>query len=71
MDEPTSALTQTEIRKLFGLIRAVRERGVGIVYISHRMEEIMEVGDRVTVLRDGRRVASSPVADVTIPQLIR
>jgi ribose transport system ATP-binding protein len=71
MDEPTSALTRTEIRKLFGLIQAVRERGVGIVYISHRMEEIMEVGDRVTVLRDGRRVASSPVADVDIPQLIR
>jgi len=71
MDEPTSALTRTEIDKLFGLIRAVRERGVGIVYISHRMEEIMEVGDRVTVLRDGRRVASSPVAAVDIPQLIR
>lgn len=71
MDEPTSALTQTEIRKLFGLIRTVRERGVGIVYISHRMEEIMEVGDRVTVLRDGRLVASSPVREVTIPQLIR
>ena len=71
MDEPTSALTQTEIRKLFGLIRAVRKRGVGIVYISHRMEEIMEVGDRVTVLRDGRRVASGRVAEVTIPQLIR
>jgi ribose transport system ATP-binding protein len=71
MDEPTSALTQTEIRKLFGLIRTVRERGVGIVYISHRMEEIMEVGDRVTVLRDGRLVASSPVREVTVPQLIR
>ncbi len=71
MDEPTSALTQTEIRTLFGLIRAVRERGVGIVYISHRMEEIMEVGDRVTVLRDGRRVATAAVREVTIPQLIR
>ena len=71
MDEPTSALTQSEIRTLFGLIRAVRERGVGIVYISHRMEEIMEVGDRVTVLRDGRWVATRPVAEVTIPQLIR
>jgi ribose transport system ATP-binding protein len=71
MDEPTSALTSTEIRKLFGLIRAVRKRGVGIVYISHRMEEIMEIGDRVTVLRDGQRVASSSVTEVTVPQLIR
>lgn len=71
MDEPTSALTQTEIRKLFGLIRNVRDRGVGIVYISHRMEEILEVGDRITVLRDGRRVGCCPVAEATIPRLIR
>jgi ribose transport system ATP-binding protein len=71
MDEPTSALTPTEIRTLFGLIREVQQRGVGIVYISHRMEEILEVGDRVTVLRDGRWVTTQPVKNTTIPQLIR
>lgn len=71
MDEPTSALTPTEIRTLFGLIREVRQRGVGIVYISHRMEEILEVGDRVTVLRDGRWVTTQSVQETTIPQLIR
>jgi ribose transport system ATP-binding protein len=71
MDEPTSALTTAEIRTLFGLIRRVRERGVGIVYISHRMEEIFELGDRVTVLRDGRHIATRPVAGVSVGELIR
>jgi len=71
MDEPTSALTPNEIRTLFGLIRTVRARGVGIIYISHRMEEIREVGDRATVLRDGRWVATAEVAQVSMEQLIR
>lgn len=71
MDEPTSALTPTEIRRLFELIGQVRERGVGIVYISHRMEEILEVGDRVTVMRDGRWVATRAVGETSIPELIR
>jgi len=71
MDEPTSALTAAEIRTLFGLIRSLRARGVGIVYISHRMEEIFEIGDRVTVLRDGRLVATRAVAATTVSELIR
>jgi ribose transport system ATP-binding protein len=71
MDEPTSALTPAEIDTLFGLIRSIRQRGVGIVYISHRMEEIYAIGDRVTVLRDGCRIATHAVADVSVAQLVR
>jgi len=71
MDEPTSALTAAEIRTLFALIRSVRARGVGIIYISHRMEEIFEIGDRVTVLRDGHAIATRAVAEVTVGELIR
>ena len=71
MDEPTSALTGTEIRTLFDLVRRLRQRGVGIVYISHRMEEIYEIGDRVTVLRDGRWVATRRLTDVSTRDLIR
>jgi len=71
MDEPTSALTAAEIRTLFALIRSVRERGVGIIYISHRMEEIFAIGDRVTVLRDGQKIATRSVGDVTVGELIR
>jgi ribose transport system ATP-binding protein len=71
MDEPTSALAPAEIETLFGLIRRVRAQGVGVIYISHRMEEIFALGDRVTVLRDGRLVATHPVAEVTVDRLIR
>ncbi|MCP5519625.1 MAG: sugar ABC transporter ATP-binding protein [Verrucomicrobiales bacterium] len=71
MDEPTSALTGGEIETLFAIVRRLRARGVGIVYISHRMEEIFQIGDRVTVLRDGRKVATHRLADVTTADLIR
>lgn len=71
MDEPTSALTDTEIANLFGIVRRLRDRGVGIVYISHRMEEIFEIGDRVTVLRDGRKVATHALGAVTVKELVR
>lgn len=71
LDEPTSALTAAEIRTLFTLIRSVRAQGVGLIYISHRMEEIFEIGDRVTVLRDGRTIATRAVADATVGELIR
>ena len=53
MDEPTSALTESEIEELFKVIRRLRDRGVGIIYISHRLEELKHVADRVTVLRMG------------------
>ncbi|HWX41050.1 MAG TPA: sugar ABC transporter ATP-binding protein [Blastocatellia bacterium] len=71
MDEPTSALTQREIQELFARIRSLKQSGVSVVYISHRLEEIFEIGDRVTVLRDGRNVGTLPIADVTKHDLIR
>src|SRR5436190_366911 len=58
MDEPTAALTEQEIKELFTIIRRLKAKGVSIVYISHRMEELFEIGDRVTVLRDGRTVGT-------------
>ncbi len=71
MDEPTSALTQQEIKQLFATIRRLKEGGVSIIYISHRLEELFQIGDRVTVLRDGRSVATCEIADTGKPQLIR
>jgi ribose transport system ATP-binding protein len=71
MDEPTSALTDREAQNLFGIIRAMRSQHVSVIYISHRLEEVREVGDRVTVLRDGRRVGTLPVAEADFPTLVR
>lgn len=71
MDEPTAALTAMEIRTLFALISKLRERGTGIIYISHRLEEIFAVGDRLTVLRDGRHIATRPVAGATVDELVQ
>ncbi|HET6363339.1 MAG TPA: sugar ABC transporter ATP-binding protein [Gemmatimonadota bacterium] len=71
MDEPTSALTEPETRALFETMRRLTARGVAIVYISHRLQEIYEIGDRVTVLRDGRRVATLDVAAADRRELVR
>lgn len=71
LDEPTAALTNPEIDKLFDNIRRLQAAGVGIIYISHRMDEIRRIADRVTVLRDGRRVATHGAADVMPAQLVR
>ena len=71
MDEPTSALTAPEIRELFRAIRQLKASGVGIIYISHRLEELLEIGDRVTVLRDGHAVATHKISDVSLSELIR
>ena len=70
MDEPTAALTQTEIEELFRIIRSLREQGRGIVHISHRLEELREIADRVTVMRDGRHVATVRIEDVSIDEII-
>jgi ribose transport system ATP-binding protein len=70
MDEPTAALTDTEIDALFGIIRRLRDRGVGIVHISHRLEELKLIADRVTVMRDGRYVATVPTAQASLDQII-
>ena len=71
MDEPTSALTEREIAELFARMRTLRAAGVSIVYISHRLEELFEIGDRVTVLRDGKRVGTYNIQDISRPDLIR
>lgn len=71
LDEPTAALTDPEIERLFGHIRGLREAGVGVLYISHRMDEIRRIADRVTVLRDGRRVATHDAKAVTPGELVR
>jgi ribose transport system ATP-binding protein len=70
MDEPTAALTSTEIGELFRIIRVLREQGVGVVHISHRLEELRQISDRVTVMRDGRHVATVVTKDVTIDEII-
>jgi len=71
LDEPTAALTDPEIELLFSNIRQLQQDGVGILYISHRMDEIRRIADRVTVLRDGKRVAVHTASEVTPKQLIR
>jgi len=71
MDEPTASLTEQEIRALFRIIRDLKTRGVAIVYISHRMEEIFELSDRVTVFRDGELIGTKPASDLDIETLIQ
>jgi rhamnose transport system ATP-binding protein len=70
MDEPTSSLTQSEEETLFALIARLKQKGVGIVYISHRMVEVFRLADRITVLRDGRHIDTRAAADYTQAQLI-
>jgi ribose transport system ATP-binding protein len=71
MDEPTASLSHHETSVLVGLVKRLRERGIAVVYISHRLEEIFELADRVTVLRDGRTVSTMPIAQVTRETLVR
>ena len=71
LDEPTATLTSKEVDRLFEILRRLKARGVTIVYISHRLQEIGEIGDRVTVLRDGQLVATRPLAGLTIPEIVR
>ncbi|MEA4927773.1 MAG: sugar ABC transporter ATP-binding protein [Candidatus Limiplasma sp.] len=69
-DEPTSSLTDSEIAELFQIIRLLRERGVGMFYISHRLEELFQIGDRVSVLRDGRHILTDSIASLNMETLI-
>jgi rhamnose transport system ATP-binding protein len=71
MDEPTALLSDRETDNLFALMRQLRARGVAIVYISHRLEEILSIADRITVLRDGETIAVRNAAEVTKPELIQ
>jgi inositol transport system ATP-binding protein len=71
MDEPTSALSASEVEKLFRIIRDLKAQGLSIIFVTHRLEEVMQICDRYTVLRDGRLVGSGSVADMTIDSIIR
>jgi len=71
MDEPTSSLTLNEVADLFRLVRRLRDEGTAVIFISHRLEELFEIADRVTVLRDGAFVDTRPMKDVTRDDLIR
>jgi len=70
MDEPTAALTEAESEELFHMINRLRDKGIGIVYISHRMEEIKRIADRVTVMRDGQYIDTQPAAEISIDRMI-
>src|SRR5947209_4408205 len=70
MDEPTASLTPGEVERLFGIVRQLREQGVAIVFIGHRLEEIFAVSDQITVLRDGRYVGTFNTADLTPEEAI-
>jgi ribose transport system ATP-binding protein len=71
MDEPTSSLTSREVAQLFALIERLAARGVAIVYITHRLDEVFRIGHTITVMRDGRIVSTKPIRDVTVPELVR
>lgn len=71
MDEPTAALTEREIEKLFEVMNALRKEGVSIVYISHRMEEIFTICDRITVMRDGKTVDTKPIPETNFDEVVR
>lgn len=70
MDEPTSSLTEKEVEHLFRIINKLRDRGCGIIYISHKMEEIKAISDDITIMRDGKWIATEPVKDLTTEQII-
>ncbi len=70
MDEPTSSLSAVEVKVLFKIMRELIAQGLSIVYISHRLEEIMEIGDHVTILRDGKYVADADVKDIELPWIV-
>jgi methyl-galactoside transport system ATP-binding protein len=70
MDEPTSSLTENEVTHLFGIIRNLRSKGVAIIYISHKMEEIFQIADDVTVMRDGKVIGTYPASELSDDKLI-
>lgn len=70
LNEPNSALTTEETDRLFAVLHQLRSDGVGIIYVSHRLEEVLDLADRITVLRDGRYVETIPAAEASVNQLI-
>src|SRR3954454_10414006 len=71
MDEPTAALTITEVERLFGIARTLRDQGAAVLFVSHRLEEIFDLCQRVTVMRDGRHVWTKPIEELTTASIIR
>ena len=71
MDEPTAALSSKEIEELFRVVHQMRERGCAVIYISHRLEEVNEIADRVTVMRDGKKVSTLDAADAPLDRLVQ
>ncbi|MBM3611914.1 MAG: sugar ABC transporter ATP-binding protein [Alphaproteobacteria bacterium] len=71
MDEPTASLSAHEVTRLLGIARALRDQGVAVIYISHRLDEIFRVADRVTVIRDGAHISTRPIAEVTEQGMVR
>lgn len=71
MDEPTSALSRTEVQKLFEIIRALKREGISTIFVTHRLEEVFEICDRYTVLRDGRQVGAGAVSEISLDGIIR
>jgi ribose transport system ATP-binding protein len=71
MDEPTATLSENEIETLFETIRSLQSRGVSIIYISHRLQEVKQIGNRITVLRDGQTVGTRDAREAELPELIR
>jgi len=69
-DEPTAALSEEETRGLFSLIRTLKEKGISLIYVSHRLDEIFQIADRVTAFKDGKYVGTRPIAQVTKPEVI-
>jgi ribose transport system ATP-binding protein len=70
MDEPTSSLTEVEAKRLFAVVRQLRERGLAIVYISHRLEEVVDLADDISILRDGKVVHSAPASQLNIASIV-
>jgi len=70
MDEPTSALGEDEVQVLFDLVRRLRDRGLGIIFITHRLDEVFQIADRIVVLRDGERVGGMPISEATPDKVI-
>ncbi len=71
MDEPTAALSDKEINNLFQIIRRLKENGVAIVYISHRMEEIFKISEQITVMRDGLSIHTKKTEDTTMEEVVK
>ena len=71
MDEPTASLSAHEVTQLFKLVSSLRSQGVAILFIGHRMEEVFRIADRITVLRDGKWISSTPRSEVTREGVIR